>query len=101
MYIAPIVVVSSESPCLNRKAGNPNVRKRVEMHKWKYRNPSDRTCEICGRRENEMVFAIEGQNFMYKGKTWWEEVYPLSNIACTGRFAAWLRGVQRLLGSRQ
>lgn len=24
-----------------------------------------------------------------------------ANIACTGRFAAWLRGVQRLLGSRQ
>jgi hypothetical protein len=24
-----------------------------------------------------------------------------ANKACTGRFAAWLRGVQRLLGSRQ
>lgn len=24
-----------------------------------------------------------------------------ANTACTGRFAAWLRGVQRLLGSRQ
>jgi len=72
------------------------------MHKWKYRNPYDRTCEICNRREQQMarVFSRD-DGTEYYAANWWEEVYPLSNIACTGRLTAWWSGVLKLLGLRR
>lgn len=35
-------------------------------HKWEYRNPSDRTCKICGRREVEHYWAG------FPEQSWWE-----------------------------
>ena len=43
-------------------------------HKWKYRNPYDRTCSVCGRNEQEECWA---EDFNIRGfnapGTW--EVY--------------------------
>jgi hypothetical protein len=56
------------------------------MHKWKYRNPYDRTCELCDRHEQAFTHAWDLWRVYNEWKyTWWEEIYPPSNKACTGR----------------
>jgi hypothetical protein len=62
------------------------------VHKWKYRNPYDRTCELCGRHENTQarVFSRDDGS-EYIAAEWWEEMYPLATKKCIGRFTAWLQ----------
>jgi hypothetical protein len=40
---------------------------KTPKHTWIYRNPSDRTCSVCGRNEVEFCRDIESWN-----RTWWE-----------------------------
>ena len=55
------------------------------MHKWKYRNPYDRTCELCDRHEQAFTHAWDLWRVYNEWKyTWWEEMYPPSTKACSG-----------------
>ena len=36
-------------------------------HTWRYRNPYDRTCEVCGRNEVSHCAAMESWD-----RAWWE-----------------------------
>ena len=36
-------------------------------HRWKYRNPYDRTCKICGRNEVSHCWDLKSWN-----TSWWE-----------------------------
>jgi len=71
------------------------------MHKWKYRNPYDRTCELCDRHEQAFTHAWDLWRVYNEWKyTWWEEMYPPSTKACSGRFATWWLAQLSWLGLR-
>ena len=70
------------------------------MHKWKYRNPYDRTCELCGENQQAVCMAWDLWRTYNEWKYTWWEVYKPSNKACTGRFAAWWSAKLSSLGLR-
>jgi hypothetical protein len=41
-------------------------------HRWKYRNPYDRTCKICGRHEQEECWADEYARYGMRARGIWE-----------------------------
>lgn len=41
------------------------LRKLLGLHVWRYRNPYDRTCSVCGRHEVAHCWA-------WGGNSWWE-----------------------------
>jgi hypothetical protein len=42
------------------------IRRWLGLHEWKYRNPFDRTCNVCGRHEVAFSWAWDWS------RTWWE-----------------------------
>lgn len=42
------------------------IRRKLGMHEWEYRNPYDRTCEVCGRHEVQYCWSWDW------GGGWWE-----------------------------
>ena len=50
----------------------------LKIHKWKYRNPYSRSCEICGEEQDVYCMAWD---LWVPGRGWWEVMKP-SNKAC-------------------
>lgn len=50
-----------------------NLLHKLGIHKWSYRNPFDRTCDICQKHQQEYARVFEGENPFYK-QGWWEDV---------------------------
>lgn len=44
------------------------------FHFWVYRNPANRTCEICGKHQEQYVMAYEDTNWMSSRYSWWEDM---------------------------
>lgn len=62
------------------------------MHKWKYRNPYSRTCELCDRHEEFVTHVWDlWRTYNESRYGWWEVYYPLSTKKCEGLVTSWLR----------
>ena len=46
---------------------------------WKYRNPANRTCTVCGRHETMYmrIYRNERTDEEYIASQWWELMYPV------------------------
>jgi len=43
-----------------------------DPHVWEYRNPSNRTCKICGQHEQEQCWAWDYERRGLAAGGWWE-----------------------------
>ncbi len=46
------------------------LRKLFIWHRWEYRDPADRTCRVCGKREVQYCSDID--DFFNTASCWWE-----------------------------
>ncbi len=70
----------------------------MKLHTWKYRNPADRTCEVCGERQTIWAHMFEdGNGNEYIASQKWEVAYPLapSSTLCDFTWKKFWRWVWR------